>query len=387
MFKYFKIHADLKSILFIFITWRVFLLLVMFVAISSIPLAYQDRYLGGGSLLYNISPQLFSWANFDGEHYLSIAIFGYKMLEQAFFPIYPLVISFFAQPFSSDLVSSLVTFTLVGLIISNACFLFSLIFLWKLIKIDYPKKIAYLTIIVLLCFPTAFYFGSLYNEGLFLLLSVLSFISVRKGNFFLAGILGLLASATRVFGILLLPAFLIEAYQQRASPAKFFWIFLIPLGLGAYMLYQHLTFEDAFAFYNLQEVVGQQHQKGIIILPQVYFRYIKMLLTVGVQNPIYQTIVLEFLTGILFFILPLIGFFKKVRLSYLFYAMVGFLMPTIQGSFSSSPRYILVLFPSFLILALLIDRLPKLFRISILVISILALAVETSLFLRGFWVA
>lgn len=387
MSNHINLNSPIFKILLIFLTWRFALIVISFFAINFVPLAQIDRFLGGGFVNYTISPHLFSLGNFDGEHYLSIAIFGYKHLEQAFFPVYPLLISFFAIPDQFNLLTSLVNSTIVGLVISNVSIVLALIFLFELIKMDFPKKIAYLTIIFLLIFPTSFYFGSLYNESLFLLLSVLSFYSVRKGNWFLAGIFGMIASSTRVFGVLLLPALLIEAWQQKENFSKFFWVLLIPIGLGVYMWYLNATVGDPIAFYNFQTLVGEQHQKGIIILPQVYFRYIKMILTTSTQNPIFQTIVLEFFVGLVFFLLPIYGYFKKIRLSYLVYAMLSFLIPAIQGSFSSAPRYALVIFPSFLALAIFWSGLSKLPKVILLSFSGVALIIETALFLRGYWVA
>lgn len=362
-------------------------MIISLFAIHFVPLGYKDRFLGGGPVNYALSPELLSWANFDGEHYLSIAIFGYKFLEQAFFPVYPELISFFSKPNSGDLLASLINGTVAGLFISNISFVFSLIFLWELIKIDFSKKIAYLTIILILIFPTSFYFGAVYNESLFLLLSVLAFYCARKGNFLLAGVFGMISSATRVFGILLLPALLLEAYQQKAGISRMFWILLVPLGLGIYMWYLYSTTGDPIAFYNFQKLVGEQHQAGIITLPQVYFRYIKMIASTSFTNPIFQTIVLEFIVGIVFFLLPIYGYFKKIRLSYLVFAMLGFLMPTIQGSFSSTPRYVIVLFPSFLAAALWISGFPKIFKILLLFLLLFLFIIETALFLRGYWIA
>src|SRR3989344_2176315 len=385
MHKYLKISKDTSKILFLFLFWRLLLIIVGIFAVRYIPLAHQDRFLGGGPNNYRIFPEFFSWANFDGEHYLSIAIFGYKALEHAFFPIYPMIIYFFSHLFSSNLLESIVNSVLVGIYISNISFIFALILLFELIKIDFSRKISFLTLVVLLIFPTSFYFGSLYNESLFLLLSVLSFYFARKGKWRFASLFGLLSSATRVFGILLLPALLIEAYQQRISIKKVLWLFMIPFGLGAYMVYQYINVGDPLAFYHLQKIVGEQHQSGVISLPQVYFRYIKMVLTVDITNPIYQTIWLEFLIGLAFLILPIYGYFKKIRLSYIFYAMVGFLLPTIQGSFSSLPRYILILFPSFLALAIFFNSLPKIIKLLFVVACSSVLIVEASMFLRGYW--
>lgn len=387
MHRYLKISKDTSKILLLFLSWRLILITVVVFAVRFVPLGYTDRFLGGGPNNYKLFPEFFSWANFDGEHYLSIAIFGYKGLEQAFFPLFPMLISFFAKPFSGDLLSSLINYTLIGLYISNIAFIFALLFLFELIKIDFSKKIAFTTIFLLLIFPTSFYFGSLYNESLFLLLSILSFYFARKGKWEFSAIAGFFSSTTRIFGILILPALLIEAYQQKIPFRKMIWLFIIPFGLAIYMAYQYMTVGDPLAFYHLQKVVGEQHESGFTLLPQVFFRYIKMVMTVDKSNVIYQTIWLEFLIGISFFALPIYGYFKKIRLSYLFYALMGFLLPSIQGSFSSIPRYVIVFFPSFLVLAVFFNSLPKFFRIIFTAMCFFVLLVETALFTRGYWVA
>lgn len=382
-----RLRDEFIKIIFLFLGWRLLLVFFSIIAINFIPLGSKDRFLGGGISNYQRLPYFFPWANFDGEHYLSISIFGYKNLEQAFFPAYPGLISMTAKPVSSDFPSLVFNSIYLGLLISNLAFFISLILLYDLIKLDFSKKIAFWALTALLVFPTSFYFASLYNESLFLLLSVGAFYCARKQKWWLAGVLGMVASATRVFGILIFFTLLIEAWQQKKSMKEILGVFLIPIGLLAYMYYQWMTFGDPFSFYNLQTMVGEQHQRGIILFPQVIVRYLKMFFAVDISNPIYQTLVLEFVTGILFLTLPIYGYLKKIRLSYIFYAVVGFLLPAIQGSLSSSPRYILILFPSFLALAILISGFPKWGRIIYVLFSIMILGLETVLFLRGYWVA
>lgn len=373
-------------ILILFIIWRLALIFVGVFAASLVPLGNIDRFLGGGPQNYNLAPQVYSWANFDGEHYLSISIYGYKFLEQAFFPVYPMLIAFFAKPFSYDPYSQLVFSTLAGLLISNIAFYFALYFLWCLLREDYSARIAYLTVTILLVFPTSFYLGAVYNESLFLLLSVVSFYFARKNHWFVAAVSGAVSSATRIFGLIIFPALFLEIWKKKKIN-MLFWILLIPSGLLLYMIYQWINFGDPLLYYKLQKIVGEQHQSGLTLLPQVYFRYIKMILTVDPQNPIYQTVLLEFAVGILFFLLPIYGYFKKIRMSYLLYALIGFLLPTIQGSFSSVPRYVIVFFPSFLAAALWINDKPNVLKLIILISSAILLFLETALFLRGYWVA
>jgi len=374
--------SNSKQILAVFTIWRVALFLVLLFAINFIPLAGKN-FFGGGLGNYTANPYLFAWANFDGEHYLSIAQFGYKDLEQAFFPIYPAIIHLLSFPWQHSFTSV----TLIGLLISNISFFLALYFLFKLLRFDYSVRISYLVLLIILAFPTAFYFASVYNEALFFLLAILTFYFARKKRWFWVGIFGMVAAATRVFGIILFLALLIEAWQGRVKIGSYFWILLIPLGLIAYMIYQWVSVADPLAFYHLQTIVGPQHESGIILLPQIYFRYTKILLTSELSNPIYPIIVLEFAVGLSFFILPIIGFLKKVRLSYLAFALIGFLLPSVQGSFSSAPRYVLILFPSFLVLGIIVDSLPKLFKIGYFIMSGILLIFFSMLFFRGYWVA
>lgn len=379
----------------LFLSWKLITLISLIVAINLVPLAQQDRFLGGGVNNYLTNSLVFAWANFDGEHYLSIAIHGYKGLEQAFFPIYPKLINVLASPIYKSipcqelqcLTSALFYSSLAGLLISNLAIFFALVLLWKLLKLDYPDKIIWWTLVLLLIFPTSFYLGAVYSESIYLLISVAAFYALRKNHWWLAGVLGAVASATRVFGVILWPVFILEAFLQGVPLRKWIWVMLVPVGLLLYMYYQYVTVGDPLAFYKLQKIVGEQHQSGLTLLPQVYWRYLKMLATVDVTSPIYQTIVLEFFTGIVFLLLPIIGYLKKMRPSYIVYALIGFLLPTIQGSFSSLPRYVLVFFPAFLAAAIWLSTLPKMVRLLIVGGLSVWLGVETMLFLRGYWVA
>lgn len=367
--------------------WRIGLLGVITVSVLLLPLGNSDRFLGGGPKNYTNLPIIFSWANFDGEHFLSIAVFGYNERQQAFFPVYPGLIAIISYPFRTDLFSSLLFGTLAGIGVSAISFFFALYFLFKLIRIDYSEKISWWVIYLILIFPTSFFFGAVYSEALFLLEVILSFYFARNKRWGLAAIFGVLASATRVFGVILLPALLIELYTQKGKVRDLIKILCIPIGLIIYMIYQKINSGDPFAFYNLQFTIGEQRQSQIILLPQVIYRYFKMILTVDITNPIYQTILLEFISGIVFILLPIIGYFKKVRYSYLVYSIIGVLLSPLQGSFSSVPRYVIVLFPAFIVLSLLISSQTKLIRIAVILILIIFLIFESSLFFRGYWVA
>lgn len=366
----------------LFIIWKCFLFFTSIFALIFIPL-YSENFLGGGVQTYNKFPLLFSWINFDGEHFLSIAFKGfYSNLEHAFFPFYPFLTYFFSLFFPKQLWIS----ATLGIIISNLSFLLSLIFLTKLLLLDYPRKVVFFTLIFLLVFPFSFYFNAFYSESLFLLLSVLCFYFSRKDKWFLAGIFGGLASLTRIFGAVLFIVLLIESWHRRVPLKKSIFIAIIPLGLLGYMIYLYLTISDPIAFYSLQTLVGEQHQRGIVFFPQILFRYLKILATTPLSF-LYQTIIFEFFVGVSFLILLIFGFVKKIRYSYFFYSLIGFFLTTIQGSFSSLPRYVIVLFPFFLIMAIIFSHKSLAIKILIFITLGLMLFLESSLFLRGYWIA
>lgn len=138
----------IKKLLITFISWRLFLFLIAFLAKFLFPL--RKGFLGGGDEFYFKLPWIYGWANFDGVHYLSIAKRSYAQYEQAFFPLYPLLIRFFARFLGTNFNS----YFLVGFFLSNICFLFSLYFFYQLVLNNFGKKIAQNSLIFLLLFPT-----------------------------------------------------------------------------------------------------------------------------------------------------------------------------------------------------------------------------------------
>lgn len=377
-----KIDQNYISIISLFIVWKVLMLFILIWATEAIPL-YSNNYLGGGLNNFLQGYYIFPWANFDGEHFMSIAYFGYSELQQAFFPLLPNLLKIPMHIFGWNFEVG----ARAGFMISFISFPAALIFFYKLLRLDYSAKFALGVILILLLYPASFYFNAVYTEALFLMLVTGSFYFFRTKRYFWAGVFGCLGSLTRVFGVLLFFSFLIEMYLHKLPIKKTFWIILIPIGLLGYMAYLYFSIGDPFAFYNLQLVVGEQHQRGVVLFPQVVYRYSKMILGTDAVSPLLTTILFELASGIVFMLLPIIGLFKKVRLSYLFFAFFGYVLPTIQGSFSSLPRYVLILFPSFIVLGLIVKNWPLFLKVSLAIISLVLLIIETSLFLRGYWVA
>ena len=363
----------------LFISWRLILLLITWVAVKLIP--YKAGFLGGGEFAYQLNPLYWAWANFDGGYYLAIARQGYLQFQQAFFPFYPLLIRFLARFLKDYLFSSL--------LISHLAFLAVMYLFYRLTKLDFGQKAARMAVLFLLLFPTSFYFGSAYTEALFLALVLASFYAARRRAWLWMGIFGCLASATRLVGIFLLPALIVERWQaQKDGDRRWldFWpLLLILAGLVSYMVYLQKTVGDPLYFVHLQGFLKTGRTGGRIILPyQVCWRYLKMICTTK-ADVLYFTVWLELLTSGLF--LGLIIFsYRQIRLSYFIFMVLAYITPTLSGTFSSMPRYVLILFPGFMVLPLLVEKHSWFKRVYLFFAIILGMA-AVMLFTRGYWVA
>lgn len=367
------------------IVWR---LLILAVAIPALLLVAPRTRFTNLSPVSSPGDLATMWSNFDGLHYLDLAQYGYGYqhktdLDYAFFPVYPWVISKL-NIFGSYLAS--------GLFVSHLSLLLALYFLYKLIVLDEKSGTARSVIILLLIFPTAFFFGSVYNESLFLLLTVLSFYFVRKQNYFLACVFAGIASATRVTGILLWPSIIYEFWLfhgkdiRKSFNTETVWLVLPPIGLLAYMKFQLIRVGDPLFFVHIQDQFAQRTTDKVILIYQVFFRYLKMLVFVNHGDPLFFTVLLEFLSACLI-VYFLIWGFKKVRFSYWLYVLSSFLIPSLTGTFMSLPRFTIVLFPVFIFLAKIFEKLPKYYRIAYYTLCVIFSILSIVFFTRGYFVS
>ncbi len=372
-------RSDFVFIFISFLIWRIGISVIAVFAIKFIPL-FSNNYFGGSFSTYQTNPLFWGHLNFDGEHYLSIAQSGYKTLEYFFFPLFPYLIKVLSTG------QNLITIASIGLIISNLSFFIALIGIYKLVKLDYKENVAKLAIILFLIFPTSFYFGAFYTESLFLALVVWTFVLARKNNFLLASLFAALASATRIVGIVLFPILFLEFFIQKRK--NFLPILFSPLGVILYIYYLFKQTGDPLIFFHQVSIFGQQRSSKFILLPQVLYRYFFEILphVSYLYFPNVFTTYLEFICGIVVLFLVIFSFFK-LRITYAVYAFLTYLIPTLAGSFSSMPRYALIIFPIFILIALYLDKVPRTYRYIFFSVMILMLIIAESLFWRGYWIS
>src|SRR3989344_6915504 len=369
--------------------------LLIVLNINSIQIKQASLPLGENPRDY-FPPVLYPLAGFDGAHYILIAKSGYGQFQQAFFPLYPLLINTLSKLFNFNVLLS-------GIIISWGALLLGLIFFKKVSEIvmgDNYKSIW--AILFLLSFPSAFFYLTVYPESLFLFLSTATLYFIFKKNYLLASIFAFFTSLTKIQGVFLfIPFFfslfefkelaLSEILKQIKQHYRKLFIALVPLyGLAAYSFYLFINYGDPFYYYHAQDAFGAERtSQGLILLPQVLFRYAKILLTADV-NFQYWIAVLELSIFTFVFTVLLFDLYKSIKkriknfnyLSLNLYSIAILILPTLTGTLSSMPRYALVSFGFFFALAKIKNLFLKILIAAIFAILHLTLFIY---FLKGYF--
>lgn len=327
-----NIPGELKYSLLLLITSRAVLMLIGLISHSAFGGRNLDRF-----------PRWFDmWNVWDTSWYLGIASSGYStamnsvnMANYAFFPLYPMAMRLVALIIGD--------FYVAGLLVSNVCLLVACIYIYRLVRLDSDEPTARRAIKYLIVFPTAFILSGVFTESTFLALSIACFYYARKGNWIFSGTLGFLTALTRPYGaVIALPM----AYEYlRSGDFKLknvrpnaLCLLLPPMGLALFSAYNHYLTGDFLAFAHVQSAWG-----GHIVNPAT-----ELLARLSSSN---GDVLFEALFTLVSLAL-LIAFIKKINLSYFTYGLLLILIPLSTPTSSwSMARYILIVFPLYIILA------------------------------------
>jgi len=361
-----------KEIIIIFVLWWVVINIFAFLTVHRFNLEPDTSYTWMGDEWSPESPKGFVnlHARWDSEFYIDIAQNGYSCASQTlcnsvFFPFYPFLIKIFSFLPSID-------FYLAGFLISNLSLFLAVIAFYNLLLLKYSPQIAKKGIWFLLIFPTSFFFTAIYTESLFLLLSILCFYFTFKGKWKTAGLMGLLASFTRITGFLLFFPMIWEFFRKKKRLSfEISWLGLSLLGPIAFFSYHWQKFGDFFLFFKVEKLWGRS-------LFTLNWDHFQLLADPAKVNLFLDSLILVFvLIGIIFV-------WKRIRKSYALYMGLTLAAPLATGTLMSINRYVLVLFPFYILTAVWAEKNPKFERVYILV-SLLLLALYTTLFVNNYW--
>src|SRR3989304_7194930 len=331
-----------------------------------------------------------AFGNFDGFHYHHIAKEGYGQFQEAFFPLYPLIIKI--TSFATN------TYFINAIIISNVSFLILLYLLFLFFADLIGKEKTLWFIFLLTIFPTSFFFGMVYTESLFLMFFISYLYSFKHEKHFLASVFGFLTGVTRLIGIFtFIPILIYLIINRKKIDVKNTFVILSPiLGFLSYAYYLYLTTGDFLKFLHVQPQFGANRSAEIILLPQVIFRYFKIFITANIDF-VYFVAVVEFVVFCFVFGLLLYQLSKLLKKQYKIkkpenyswliglniFSLINLVLPTLTGTFTSVPRYVLLSLSFFITLAF-VDS--KLIKYTVSIVFIIFHVIFLSYFYRNFFI-
>jgi uncharacterized membrane protein len=301
----------------------------------------------------------------DATWYLQIAAHGYRHVQDAgFFPLYPLLIRV-GSVFTGSQV-------LAGVLISLVALFVGLEIIRRLTELELGPATARAAVLLIAFAPLAVFQSAVYTEALFLALSAGTFYAARRGHWWAAGVLGGLAAAARVGGVLLLaPVILLFLYGPRedADPqpvrawwrpryrltAHLLWAALIPAGAAAFSFY--LSFHGLGLAGSLH---AQQHfwahrllfpWSGVWKGATAAWHQLALELRAAAPRMDQSDAILQFVS-LLAAVVALVGVFRRLPAAYGIYAAVGILqvlsVPTAGDPLKGFDRYASMCFPLFM---------------------------------------
>jgi Mannosyltransferase (PIG-V) len=331
-----------------------------------------------------------AWDHWDAQHYLYLATHGYSATGDArnliaFFPLYPALISAIAA-------TGLPART-AALLISNVAGVVAAILLYEIAaapgveraavtpRQDLRANAAFRAAAFFVVFPTAYFLLVGYTEALFCALAFGAVLAARRQRWLFAGLLGGLAAAARLTGLALLPFLLIELFYARHALRAVWQAVIAPvlivLGFLTYLLTNLLVLGDAFAFISVQ----RQHWSHSLSAPWVGFadairgiswRVPWEKLTVGGG---------EAAGGIAAYAATILSWLR-LRPSDAAYATVLTVMVTFLPFWLSIPRYLLAMYPLFLLVGRISYRWVYMAMVAASFVGLLVFGLA---FGRGYW--
>lgn len=319
------------------------------------------------------------WNRWDGDHYLDLARHGYQStgdsrLLLVFYPFYPILVHLTAFVLGNILYSAF--------IVSSAASIALAVVMRRLAALDFPEPVASDAVWFLYIFPTSFFLHIDYTESLLLLLVVSAFLAARCRDWALAGLLGMLASLTHNNGVLLAPALgleeLLGMWRARRWNSECLWLGLVPLGLLGYLWVNYRVTGNAFDF--LRSESGHWAQN--VVLPwQGFGGTVGVMLNYGPSQA--QMIGVQVLLYMFLALGACIYSAVKLPPSYTLWGIANWLLFSCASWDLSGPRYVLVIFPIYIMLADFARR--RLWYQLITIWSLIWLGFFASQFAIGHW--
>ena len=349
-------HAAIRIAVFA-LAFRVVSAVIAFLANVVFPLNQRE----GFTMFGRPSPFWDPFTRWDSGWLFGIARNGYAYVaggrnNLAYFPVYPLLMRYVGRLFgrtSADVY-------LGGIVVSWAAFILAMVVLYYLARLDVPARRAERAVLLTAIFPFAFFFGVVYTESLFLLCTVAAFYAFRTRRWIWGGLAGAVATATRVNGILMLPALVWIAWRtavdRRDRLMAILGLVLVASGVGLYSLYVYSLSGNPLEWAASIERWGYYPGGAPWLAP---FRLVQMLVLhpyaflAGERMAPYDT-----LNGVaaLAFAAAVPFVWRRFGAAYGLFMAANLWLPLSSGQYEGLGRYCSVMFPCFIWLGSLRSR-------------------------------
>lgn len=292
-------------------------------------------------------PWLEIWQRWDTLHYQAIAEHGYSAFATSLFtpPLYPLLMKLTSFIFNNNTLFG-------GLVVSLLFCAASFTAFYEFAKFEMLDKVlAQRAFIYFSIFPTIFFLFAPYTESIFTLGSIMCLLNLRKSRWLSAGIWGALAASARLTGaVIFIPALWSMWENWKNSGQLSAWVspFLIGIASLIFPLYSWLGLgKSVFSPFEAQS----QRFHGGFTLPGI--NIIKAIQQAALGHfPITNTLDVLFL--IIFLVLGVTVWKQLPRVYGIYYfTFMALYLTRIADTYPllSMARYVLALFPAFLVLA------------------------------------
>lgn len=203
-------------------------------------------------------PWLDGWVRWDSIHYVLIASEGYGPAGApnegqgvGFFPAFPMAMRAVAGLLGDT--SSPQKAAVAGVLVANLCFLIAALLLAAVARKYHNDDIARTAIVLFSFSPVSFFFSAAYTESMFVMAVVGAFFLAERGRWVGSSLMMALASATRLFGLVLIPAVMFIAWKKKEPLRSYLPIVLIsPLGTAGYFGWLWYEYGNPLAYFDAQ---------------------------------------------------------------------------------------------------------------------------------------
>jgi hypothetical protein len=325
---------------------------VGFIGTVTIP-NYQDQ---GFTVFREANPFWDRFARYDSGWYHGIASRGYRYVEGgrsnlAFFPLYPQLMGTIGRALGG----AQHHFYLAGILVSWLSFIIAMPLLYRLARLDLPRAAAIRATTYAAALPSSYFFGLVYSESLFLLALVGASLAVRTRHWLWAAVFGAAMTATRVNGVMFVPALAWLAWHaadpnRRDRTSGLLAVAASLIGIGGYCYFNYRLSGNPFEWYDSitrwNYTPGGNPFAGIAGVSEALIRRPMQYLTQERMAP-YDT--LNTLSAVLaLWSVPFV--WKRFGTGYAAVIVLGLALPLSSGQLEGLGRYCAVLFPIALLL-------------------------------------